>query len=324
LSTIWQKQGLIFDPCAVVNRPDWMCGFAQAPNVLIFDDFIRVYFCCRPEIDAERQYVSYGAFVDLSISNLFEVVRISQQPIMGLGSLGAFDEFGTYPISVLRDDVKIMAAYGGWTRCESVPFNISIGLAHSDDNGLTFKRYGEGPALSHSPDEPFVITSPKLRKFEDKLFLFYTAGRRWIIAEDGRPEIIYKLRAASSIDGINWVKHNRDIVDSKLGTDEAQACPDVFLKNGVYHMFFCYREGLDFRDNIERSYRIGYAKSTDLVNWHRDDSQVDLQPSVNGWDSQMIAYPSVFELKGDTYMIYVGNGNGQTGFGLAKLNGKLS
>jgi hypothetical protein len=38
----------------------------------------------------------------------------------------------------------------------------------------------------------------------------------------------------------------------------------------------------------------------------------------------MIAYPTVFDLDGNIYMIYVGNGNGQTGFGLAKLNGKLS
>jgi hypothetical protein len=33
----------------------------------------------------------------------------------------------------------------------------------------------------------------------------------------------------------------------------------------------------------------------------------------------MIAYPTVFDLDGDTYMIYAGNGNGKTGFGLAKL-----
>jgi hypothetical protein len=324
LSAIWEKQGLLFDPRALTERPDWMFGFAQAPNVLMFDDFIRVYFCCRPKVGADRQYVSYGAFVDLSKGNLFEVIRVSEHPIMDLGSIGTFDEFGTYPISVLRDHGGIIAAYGGWTRCESVPFNISLGLAHSDDEGLTFSKYGAGPVLSHSPDEPFVVTSPKLRKFKDKFFLFYTAGRRWIIADDGQPEIVYKLRTASSVDGINWVKLNRDIVEDKLGVDEAQACPDVFQKDGVYHMFFCYREGLDFRNSKERSYRIGYARSTDLENWRRDDSQVNLHPSIDGWDSQMIAYPTVFEVNNSIYMIYVGNGNGQTGFGLAKLNGELS
>ena len=108
-----------------------------------------------------------------------------------------------------------------------------------------------------------------------------------------------------------------------MGADEAQACPDIFLANGIYHMFFCYREGLDFRDNPARSYRIGYARSLDLLNWKRDDSQMNLDVSENGWDSKMIAYPTVFELDGSTYMIYAGNGNGQTGIGLAKLDGEL-
>ena len=35
----------------------------------------------------------------------------------------------------------------------------------------------------------------------------------------------------------------------------------------------------------------------------------------------MIEYPFVFDHKGQRYMLYNGNGNGQTGFGLAVLEG---
>ena len=319
----WKKQGLLFDPTLIADRPDWMVSFAQAPNVIIFDDFVRVYFCCRPAPDAHLQFISYCAFVDLARDDLFKVKALSKQPALALGGMGTFDEFGTYPVSVMQDVDDIVAIYGGWSRCESVPFNISLGLARSNNGGVSFEKYGAGPILSHSPDEPFVVTSPKIRKYGNTWYLAYTAGRRWILAEDGRLEIIYKLRMATSKDGINWIKQNADIVENKLGDDEAQACPDIFLANGKYHLFFCFREGLDFRDNYARSYRIGYASSTDLTNWKRDDSHSNLDVSETGWDSEMVAYPTVFELDGSVYMIYTGNGNGRTGFGLAKLEGEL-
>ena len=319
----WKKQGLLFDPTLISDRPDWMVSFAQAPNVIVFDEFVRVYFCCRPAPDANMQFVSHCAFVDLDRNDLFKVRSLSRQPVLQLGGLGTFDEFGTYPVSVMRDGDDIVAIYGGWSRCESVPFNISLGLGRSKDGGLSFEKFGTGPVLSHTPDEPFVVTSPKIRRYGETWYLAYTAGRRWILGGDGRPEIIYKLRMATSTDGVNWTKQNTDIVESKLGDEEAQACPDIFFANGKYHLFFCYREGLDFRDNPARSYRIGYANSADLVNWARDDSRIDLDVSETGWDSEMIAYPAVFELDGNIYMLYGGNGNGKTGFGLAKLDGEL-
>lgn len=319
----WKKLGLIFDPTLILDRPNWMLNYAQAPNVVIFDDFIRIYFCCRPEPDENMQFVSYCAFIDLDRRNLFEVINLSKKPILQLGEIGEFDEFGTYPVSVIQENTDLIAYYGGWTRCESVPFNISLGVARSTDGGISFKKYGPGPVLSHSPDEPFVVTSPKIRKFDNTWYLAYTAGKRWILGDDGRPEIIYKLRMATSVNGIDWVKQNSDIIESRLGADEAQACPDILFSNGAYHMYFCYRQGLGFRDDEKNSYRIGYARSKDLKSWSRNDSIVNLDISERGWDSEMVAYPNVFELNGDFYMLYAGNGNGRTGFGLAKLDGAI-
>jgi hypothetical protein len=315
--------GLIFDPKLYGNRPEWMESYAQAPNVIIYDNFVRVFFCCRPAPDERNQFVSRCAFVDLDRKDLFSVINIAKKPVLSLGGLGSFDEFGTYPVSVIRDGEEIVAIYGGWTRCESVPFNISLGLARSKDDGVSFQKYGIGPVLSHSPDEPFTVTSPKIRRYEGVWYLAYTAGRRWILGDDGRPEIVYKLRIAKSMDCVNWSIQNRDIIESKLGDNEAQACPDIIFSNGKFHMFFCYRSGLDFRDNKNGSYRIGYASSSDMLNWHRDDSKMNIDISDEGWDSDMVAYPTVFELDGSIYMLYAGNGVGKTGFGLAKLEGEL-
>lgn len=315
-----EKLGKLFTPQDVTGRP-WLKEFAQAPATLVFDDFVRVYFSCRPPPDAQGQYVSYSAFVDLERANLFDVRRVGDNPILKLGGLGEFDEFGTYPVSVIRESSRVIAYYAGWTRCESVPFNVAIGRAVSDDGGETFAKEGPGPVLGYSLHEPFVISGPKIRRYGGKWYLWYIAGRKWIIA-DNRPEPVYKIRMAWSADGIDWHKHDKDLVPSRIEDDEAQASPDVFFANGKFHMFFCYRRSSNFRGK-ENGYRIGYASSINLTDWTRDDSKAGIDVSAEGWDAEMISYPHVFELDGKTYMAYLGNQVGRHGFGLAELEGEL-
>jgi predicted GH43/DUF377 family glycosyl hydrolase len=312
----WQKQGRVFNPVEIKNR-FWLNEFAQGPSVLIFDDFVRVYFSCRPAPDARGQYVSYSAFVDLNRKDLFEVKKVSQNPILSLGELGTFDEFGTYPVSVIRHNNEIWAYYGGWTRCESVPFNVAIGFAVSRNNGEHFEKTGAGPILSYSPDEPFILSGPKIRKFNNIFYLFYIAGKKWVL-DNGKPEPVYTIRMATSEDGINWIKNNTDLIQPKVEENEAQASPDVFFYQGKYHMFFCYRYSANYR-NKNNGYRIGYASSNDLINWIRDDTKAGIEVSGEGWDSEMISYPHIFELDSSLYMFYLGNQVGRFGFGLAKL-----
>lgn len=316
----WKKRGRVFNPADVTGRP-WLKEFAQAPCVLPFDDYIRVYFSCRPPADANGQYTSFSAFVDLDRRDPMRILRVADRPILALGETGTFDEFGTYPVSVIEHEGELRAYYGGWTRCESVPFNVAIGLATSRDGGATFTRAGPGPVLSYSADEPFVLSGPKVRRFGGKWYLWYIAGRKWIVAQ-GRPEPVYKIRMAVSDDGIAWKKLGRDLVPSRVEEDEAQASPDVFYANGRYHMFFCHRYSADYRGR-DKGYRIGYAHSTDLENWVRDDSRAGIDVSEEGWDSEMISYPHVFALDGRTYMFYLGNQVGRHGFGMAELEGAL-
>jgi len=316
----WKKLGRVFTPQAVGNRP-WLKEFAQAPSALVFDDFVRIYFSCRPPADTNGQYVSYSAYVDLDRSDLFKVRHIAEHPILSLGGLGAFDEFGTYPVSVVRDGEKVRAYYAGWTRCESVPFNVAIGCALSSDGGRSFDKLGIGPVLGFSPDEPFVLSGPKIRRFNDLWYLWYIAGKRWKVVGE-RIEPVYRIRMATSKDGLHWTRINRDLIETRIEADEAQASPDVFMANGRYHMFFCYRYSSDYRGKA-KGYRIGYASSTNLTEWTRDDSKVGITVSEEGWDAEMISYPHLFELDGNTYMAYLGDQVGRYGFGLALLEGAL-
>lgn len=312
----WKKLGKVFTPQEVEGR-SWLKEFAQAPSVLVLDDVVRVYFACRPTPDESGQYVSLSAFVDLNRNNLFEIIRVSENPLLELGGLGTFDEFGTYFTSVIRKDDGILAYYVGYTRCESVPFTIAIGAAISHDNGETFAKLGNGPVLPCTINEPFFLTVPRIRKYNDQWYLWYSAGKKWI-ANEGRPEPVYQIRMATSTDAINWKKLDKNLITCKIEKNECQACPDVFFFAGKYHMFFCYRYSLNYRCK-EGGYRIGYASSDDLVNWVRDDSKAGIDISEEGWDSEMVSFPHVFELDGGVYMLYLGNQMGRYGFGLAKL-----
>lgn len=319
MSYKWIKRGRVFNPKEISGRT-WLQEFAQAPATLVFDDFVRVYFSCRPGPDAQGQYVSYSSFVDLDRKDLTKIICVADQPILDLGGLGTFDEFGTYPVSVIKHDNKYRAYFGGWTRCESVPFNVAIGVAESED-AETFTRLGPGPIISYSPDEPFVMSGPKIRRFNNIYHLYYIAGKKWVMHE-GRAEPVYTIRLAISKDGLSWQKHGPELIPVRLEENECQASPDVIFANGQYHMFFCYRYSTDYRGK-EKGYRIGYASSPDGKNWTRDDAKAGLDISDDGWDSEMVSYPHVFELDGKTYMFYLGNGVGREGFGLAELDGAL-
>ncbi len=320
----WEKKGIVFNPEECAERPFWRWNFAQGENTLLFDNFIRVYFCCREKPNEAGQTLSRVSYVDVSRENPCNIIRISEKPVLELGGLGEFDEFGTYPFSVIRYEGKIYGYYGGVTRCESVPFNTSIGCAISTDNGETFQKIGRGPVLTSSLYEPYMICSPKVRIYNGKWYMMYSAGKLWTKG-DGRPEICYKLRMAVSEDGIQWEKCNRNIIEDKIGEMESQACGDIIFRNGIYHMFFCYRNHTNFRKDPSNSYRIGYAKSTDLIHWQREDEKAGIDVSSNpmDWDSEMVAYPHVFECDEKIYMLYLGNEVGKCGFGLAELKGDL-
>jgi predicted GH43/DUF377 family glycosyl hydrolase len=315
----WKKLGHIFDPTTWkdgIDRP-WMKSHSQCTHALVLENVVRIYFSCRPE--NENGFAkSYTTFLDLDKSDLTKILRVSDKPIMPLGELGTFDEFAVYPSCNIKHDDKILFYYAGWTRCQSVPFNTAIGLAISTNNGKTFERIGPGPILSADINEPFVLSGPKVRKFNETWFMFYLAGTKWI-NHDGKTEIIYKNRVATSADGITWFRYNKNIIPDILDDNECQAGPDVFFKDGVYHMYFVYREGLDFRTIPGRGYKIGYATSKDLFNWERKDDDAGIEYSEFGWDSTMQHYPHVFQVDNTYYMTYNGNDFGKYGFGLAVL-----
>lgn len=313
----WEKLGRIFDPADHVLASNCK-EFAQSPQVVVFPDFVRIYFSTR-ERDQVGKYLSHVAFVDMD-KGFRRVLQVSKRPVLGLGARGTFDEHGIFPISPLRVDDRIFAYTTGWTRRASVSTDSGIGLAISTDGGETFVRQGQGPVLGSSLHEPFLVSDGFVLRHGDLFHMWYIFGQRWIrAAADVPPDRVYKIAHATSVDGVSWNKSGQPVIADRLDADECQALPTVLFHEGRHHMLFCYRHATDFRANPERSYRLGHASSEDLVHWTRSPG-LALAPGERGtWDSDMQCYPHLFRVDGSVYLLYNGNEFGRSGFGLAKL-----
>ena len=315
----WKKLGKIFDPTEH-TLPNTCVEFAQSPQALVFDEFVRIYFSTRERDPTNGKYLSHIAFVDMK-PHSWETIGVATRPVIPLGKLGCFDEHGIFPMNVLRHDGRIFGYTCGWSRRASVSVETSIGLAFSLDGGLTFTKTGDGPIVSSSLHEPFLVGDAFVRVYGGTFHMWYIFGTAWRRLSDATaPERIYKIAHAVSVDGVSWTKEEgRRIIADRLNADESQALPTVIEISGRLHMFFCYRESSDFRKNRMRGYRIGYAYSDDLARWTRNDANVGIDVSEGSWDSDMMCYPHVFECDGKAYLLYNGNEFGRRGFGVAIL-----
>ena len=314
----WLKHGKIFDPTEHI-LPNGCVQFAQSPQTLIFDDFVRIYFCTRA-LDINGKFLSHIAFVDMC-KNFRDIIRVSDKTVISLGGLGCFDEHGIFPMNVVRNGDLVYGYICGWNRRISVSVDTAVGLAISRDNGLTFERLGPGPVLSASLHEPCLVGDAFVKVIDDVFHMWYIYGTGWKkYVPDAAPDRTYKIGHATSLDGVSWEKEEaRQIVSDRLSPDESQALPTVVKIANSYHMFFCYRESFDFRKSKGRGYRIGHAWTDDLSSWIRDDDAIELECTIETWDSDMQCYPHVFECDDKVYLLYNGNEFGRYGFGLAEL-----
>jgi len=315
----WRKLGKIFDPTDH-HLPDGCTHFAQSPQALVFDDYVRIYFSTREHDPIKNKYLSRVAYVDMR-KDLSAILRVSDKTVIDLGTLGCFDEHGIFPMNVLRHEGRIYGYTCGWNRRVSVSVDTAIGLAISDDDGLSFHRVGPGPVLGPSLREPFLVGDPFVKHHNGVFHMWYIFGTKWHRFVPGHPpDRVYKIGYATSRDGLEWDgADGRQLIADRLHIDECQALPTVLQINGIWHMLFCYREPSDFRSNSARGYRIGHAWSADGLNWRRDDQSAGIDLTPGEWDSDMMCYPHLFECDGNVYLLYNGNAFGRYGFGAAIL-----
>jgi hypothetical protein len=316
----WRKLGMVFD-LSKHRLPEGCIGYAQSPQPVVFENFVRVFFSTRAIDPLNRKFISDVAFVDFK-HDFSEVISVADRPVIERGGLGCFDEHGIFPMNVIKRGSELWGYTCGWSRRHSVSVETGIGLAISYDGGVTFHRAGKGPILTSSLQEPFLVGDGFVLEKNGKFHMWYIFGTGWRKFEDGgNPERTYKIGYAVSSDGLEWEKPDEGlaIIPDLIGDAESQALPCVMEIDGLYHMFFCYRHSHDFRTNPQRAYRIGHAISKDLTDWEREDDSLNLISQDKNWDSDMMCYPGICETPKGIFLLYNGNEFGKKGFGAAAL-----
>jgi predicted GH43/DUF377 family glycosyl hydrolase len=306
----WERRGLIFK---VDNQYPWMAHHACVPVAeKVSESVLRIYF--GPRDGKGRSVVG---FIEVEADDPTCVLKVHDRPVLGLGALGTFDDSGAMPSCLVNHNDNKYLFYIGWNRGVTVPYRNAIGLAVSKDGGITFQRMFEGPIVDRTRFEPYFCASP-FAMFDDEKWRLWYASSTGFVQVEGKPEPIYQVKYAESADAFVWNRLNRICLPYTFD-GEANARPCVIKEGGRYRMWYCYRGSVNYRTDKAQSYRIGYAESLDGIEWTRLDHLVGIDRSASGWDSEMMEYPFVYEHRGTKYMLYNGNGFGETGIGYAEL-----
>ncbi|NLE46116.1 MAG: hypothetical protein GX620_15460 [Chloroflexi bacterium] len=301
---IWEKKGLVISPR---RAPVWRATHSGMVSVLPWESAAyRVFLTGR---DAHGRYQI--GWLDLDQD--FEVVHENpENPVLVAGRMGCFDSQGLCMPSVVRvTDSVLYMYYVGWAPALPGTIANNCGLAISRDNGATWERWSEAPLPLRDAQDPIGIGTVFVLREPDKVWqMWYTSYRNWELLSDGTWRHFYHIKYAESDDGIHWRKPPDNIaVDFVDESEYAVARPVVLREPDGYRMWFCTR-------SAGSTYRIGYTESADGRQWTRALSGIE--PSLTGWDSEMIEYAYVLKHDDGYVMFYNGNGNGATGTGVAR------
>lgn len=315
----WVRRGLLLDGpppgCA------WARSHAALPAVeggAEEETSVNLYYSPRDE--RGRAHIA-RARVEVLPDGGLAVAGHEAEPVLAPGALGAFDDSGVTNSCIVEGDEGTLLYYTGWTLGVTVPFYFYAGVAIRPHGERDFRRVSAAPVLERSAVDPYLTASPWVLREEGVWRMWYVSCTGWETVE-GAPRHYYLLRYAESADGISWRRAGRVAIDFRDADEYAISRPCVVHDGDRYRMWFAARG---------EHYRLGYAESSDGLNWDRESTGEKLplalpenaaltEQASGAWDSQMQAYPAVFDRRGVRYMLYNGNDYGRSGIGYAVLD----
>ncbi|PMS37504.1 hypothetical protein B0G57_110166 [Trinickia symbiotica] len=302
----WEKLGLV---CTADRFGVDVPTRVMVPTpVFVNEDTIRVFVTVCDKDNIGRPY-----YVDVDARDPRKVLRLSERPVMDVGTAPSFDEHGVVVAQVLKTrDGKLQMYYSGFERFRDVRYKIFTGLATSSNNGESFQRVKTTPILGGSDYESTFRCAPFVIEFEDRFSMWYVAGSSWETIR-GKQVPRYSLKYLESPDGIEWPVEGRSCME--LQHDEhGFGRPWIEIdEHGTYHLYY------SIRVCSLAAYRLGYATSEDGLNWVRKDAEMGLEPTPGSFDSNGLSYSAIIEAHGSTYCFYNGNDFGREGFAVSKL-----
>lgn len=277
--TEWNKLGNIFNKC-----------HCQIPTVISNKDFLRIYFSSR---DHNNQSLIFN--IDVEANDPTKVVNFDSVPLLPLDK--EYDQHGTMSSCFVDDRLY----YTGWCRTGS-RYQHTICAAEKTKAG--YEKIG--PVIAATENNFFLCSSP--------FVLSGNPWKMWFISGEGcggwcENTPLYTIRYAESNNGIEW--EEKTVVFPRKER-EIFARPFINITSDKYQMWYS-----KLVVEKEKRYTPGYAESNDGLNWTRLDELVGITVSTTGWDSEMVAFPFLYQHNDVTYLFYSGNGYGKSGIGCA-------
>jgi predicted GH43/DUF377 family glycosyl hydrolase len=227
-------------------------------------------------------------------------------PVLDIGGGGQWDDQRAYSPTVLYSNGTYHMWYVGYNGSGS--FNFRIGYATSPD-GITWAKSPSNPVLDLGGGgewDDSRVYAPFVR-FDGAIF------HMWYSGYDGAN---YRIGYATSGDGESWLRHpsNPILSPGPGGTwdDNRVFGPSLIINGSMYFMSYIGHDG--------STYRIGYATSTNGINWHKSPANpvLNLGPATT-WDDLHVHSPSILEDGGKVVMWYAGEDGSRTRIGYATI-----
>lgn len=297
----WGKFGQLY--CPEFVHPKLASHAANPLAVLLEGDIYRIFFSGR-----DVQSRSSVGYVDVDIVDR-KVIYIHDKPVFEHGAANSFYSHGVSIGNCYEAHGQRYILFMGWQHPPGGHWRGDVGrLVLGADHSLRIDS--EEPFMAIDATDAVSLSYPWVMQEENGTYqMWYGSTVTW---DAGNGEMLHVINHATSNDGDHWQRHGLS-VPYQLGVAQAFSRPTVLKNDDGYHMWFSYRSGTG------QTYRIGYAISTTGITWELKLDEAGIDVSAEGWDSEMIEYPFVFDHKGKRYMLYNGNGYGKTGFGLAVL-----
>lgn len=304
----WEKLGFFRTP---EGHGDWMNSHCQLPTPLVLDNrTVRVFFAARNA--EQRSSVGYVDLVRNAAGDGFDIGAVCDGPVLSPGPIGHFNQHGVFPASIVEHDGMFYMYFIGWIEGKESPqFYASIGLATSRD-GQHFEPVSPAPVMSISEHDPCLVTSPHVFRDGDIWRMNYVSGVQWSRDEEGHLHSHYHIKSATSDNLVQWDRTGHVAIDFAPGETNIARPAVIRGDDGMYRMWYSYVH------SAIGKYRMGYAESKDCQTWERKDSEAGIDID-DEYAREMICYPSLFQMSGETFMLYNGDRFGKAGFGLARL-----